>query len=117
MWPRPRRPRDQAPTPRAQRFLLNDERLAPVFAIAAERRVPILIHAGRGLPPIAADLAHLVDEYADAQLILAHAGISPPELGHQPTVFQLTGDQLRARAAASTTVRSRSASPMSCQPT
>jgi predicted TIM-barrel fold metal-dependent hydrolase len=62
--------------PRAQRFLLNDERLAPVFAIAAERRVPILIHAGRGLPPIAADLAHLVDEYPEAQLILAHAGIA-----------------------------------------
>jgi predicted TIM-barrel fold metal-dependent hydrolase len=62
--------------PRAQRFLLNDERLAPVFALAAERRVPILIHAGRGLPPIAADLAHLVDEYPEAQLILAHAGIA-----------------------------------------
>ncbi|HSS74278.1 MAG TPA: amidohydrolase family protein [Gaiellaceae bacterium] len=62
--------------PRAQRFLLDDERLAPVFAIAAERRVPILIHAGRGLPPIAADLAHLVDEYPEAQLILAHAGIA-----------------------------------------
>ena len=62
--------------PRAQRFLLNDERLAPVFAIAAERHVPILIHAGRGLPPIAADLAHLVDEYPEAQLILAHAGIA-----------------------------------------
>src|ERR1043166_5783321 len=37
--------------PRAQRFLLNDERLAPLFALAAERRVPILIHGGRGLPP------------------------------------------------------------------
>jgi hypothetical protein len=47
-----------------------------VFALAAERRVPILIHAGRGLPPIAADLAHLVDEYPEAQLILAHAGIA-----------------------------------------
>jgi predicted TIM-barrel fold metal-dependent hydrolase len=54
----------------------DDERLAPVFAIAAERRVPILIHAGRGLPPIAADLARLVDEYPEAQLILAHAGIA-----------------------------------------
>src|ERR687883_2039757 len=30
--------------PRAQRFLLNDERLDPIFALAAERRVPILIH-------------------------------------------------------------------------
>ena len=46
--------------PRAQRFLLNDERLAPIFAISAERRVPILIHGGRGLPPIAAGLASLV---------------------------------------------------------
>jgi hypothetical protein len=62
--------------PRAQKFLLNDERLAPVFELAAERRVPILIHGGRGLPPIADDLAHLVDRYQDAQLIVAHAGIA-----------------------------------------
>jgi uncharacterized protein len=62
--------------PRAQRFLLNDERLAPVFALAAERRVPILIHGGRGLPPIADDLSRLVEEYPDAQLIVAHAGIA-----------------------------------------
>src|SRR3954463_15904464 len=39
--------------PRAQRFTATDERLEPVFALAAERRVPILIHGGRGLPPIA----------------------------------------------------------------
>jgi len=62
--------------PRAQKFLLNDERLAPVFELAAERRVPILIHGGRGLPPIADDLARLVERYADAQLIVAHAGIA-----------------------------------------
>ena len=36
--------------PRAQKFLLTDERLAPVFEVAAERKVPILIHGGRGLP-------------------------------------------------------------------
>ena len=62
--------------PRAQKFLLDDERLAPVFAIAAERRVPILIHGGRGLPPIADNLARLVDAYPEAQLIIAHAGIA-----------------------------------------
>jgi hypothetical protein len=62
--------------PRAQRFLLNDERLAPVFAIAAERGVPILIHGGRGLPPIADNLARLVEAYPEAQLIIAHAGIA-----------------------------------------
>ncbi|HEY1564434.1 MAG TPA: amidohydrolase family protein [Gaiellaceae bacterium] len=62
--------------PRAQKFLLNDERLAPVFELAAERRVPILIHAGRGLPPIAEGLEKLFDAYPGAQLILAHAGIA-----------------------------------------
>jgi predicted TIM-barrel fold metal-dependent hydrolase len=62
--------------PRAQRFLLNDKRLAPVFELAAERRVPILIHGGRGLPPIASDLSRLVEAYPQAQLIVAHAGIA-----------------------------------------
>jgi uncharacterized protein len=61
--------------PRAQKFHLNDERLAPVFELAAERRVPILIHGGRGLPPIAAELADLVERY-DTQLIIAHCGIA-----------------------------------------
>ena len=62
--------------PRAQGFLLNDQRLAPVFALAAERRVPILIHGGRGLPPIADALRRLTDAYPEAQLIIAHGGIA-----------------------------------------
>ncbi len=62
--------------PRAQKFHSNDERLVPVFALAAERRVPILIHAGRGLPPIAEGLEKLVDDHPGSQLILAHAGIA-----------------------------------------
>jgi predicted TIM-barrel fold metal-dependent hydrolase len=62
--------------PRAQKFTAADERLAPVFEIAAERRVPILIHGGRGLPPIAAGLRRLVDRYPEASLIIAHAGIA-----------------------------------------
>jgi predicted TIM-barrel fold metal-dependent hydrolase len=62
--------------PRAQKFMLNDERLAPVFAIASERQVPILIHGGRGLPPIAEDLSRLVEDYPESQLIIAHAGIA-----------------------------------------
>jgi uncharacterized protein len=62
--------------PRAQKFLLDDERLTPVFEIAAERKVPILIHGGRGLPPIADHLAGLVARYPDATLIIAHAGIA-----------------------------------------
>jgi uncharacterized protein len=62
--------------PRAQKFMLTDERLAPIFGIAAERDVPILIHGGRGLPPIANDLARLVEQYPTVQLIVAHAGIA-----------------------------------------
>src|SRR5919204_4429737 len=62
--------------PRAQRFLLNDVRLEPVFALAAERRVPILIHGGPGLPPIADHLRRLVGPHPEAQLIIAHAGIA-----------------------------------------
>ena len=71
--------------PRAQRFALNDERLAPVFALAAERRVPILIHGGRGLPPIADHLRRLVDANPEAQLIIAHAGIA--DLGNLAACF------------------------------
>ena len=62
--------------PRAQGFLLNDERLAPIFALAAERRIPILIHGGRGLPPIADELRRLVEANPEAQLIIAHGGIA-----------------------------------------
>jgi predicted TIM-barrel fold metal-dependent hydrolase len=62
--------------PRAQSFLLNDDRLEPIFAVAADRRVPILIHGGRGLPPIADDLLHLVERHPESQLIIAHGGIA-----------------------------------------
>ena len=62
--------------PRAQKFLLDDERLSPIFEIAADRNVPVLIHGGRGLPPIADDLARVVDRYPKARLIVAHAGIA-----------------------------------------
>ncbi len=62
--------------PRAQGFLLDDHRLEPVFALAAERGVPILIHGGRGLPPIAEHLRKLHEAYPDASLIIAHAGIA-----------------------------------------
>jgi uncharacterized protein len=62
--------------PRAQAFALSDERLQPVFALAVERSVPILIHGGRGLPPIAEDLEALVRRNEGVRLIVAHAGIA-----------------------------------------
>jgi predicted TIM-barrel fold metal-dependent hydrolase len=62
--------------PRAQAFDFGEAALNPVFQLAAERRVPILIHGGRGLPPIADGLRALVDRYPEAALIIAHAGIA-----------------------------------------
>jgi predicted TIM-barrel fold metal-dependent hydrolase len=62
--------------PRAQKISLQDERLTPVFQLACDRNVPILIHGGRGLPPIGAHLHALVQRCAGVQLIVAHAGIA-----------------------------------------
>ena len=62
--------------PRAQKISLQDERLTPVFQLACARNVPILIHGGRGLPPIGAHLHALVERCAGVQLIIAHAGIA-----------------------------------------
>jgi uncharacterized protein len=62
--------------PRAQKFSVGDVRLDPIFALAVERDVPILIHGGRGLPPIADHLAALVERHAGVRLIIAHAGIA-----------------------------------------
>jgi predicted TIM-barrel fold metal-dependent hydrolase len=78
--------------PRAQAFALSDERLQPVFALAVERDVPILIHGGRGLPPIAEDLEALVRRNEGVRLIVAHAGIADMaglagRLGGIPGVF------------------------------
>jgi uncharacterized protein len=78
--------------PRAQAFALDDERLQPIFALAVERDVPILIHGGRGLPPIAQDLETLVKRNEGVRLIVAHAGIADMaglagRLGGIPGVF------------------------------
>jgi uncharacterized protein len=78
--------------PRAQAFALDDERLQPIFELAVERAVPILIHGGRGLPPIAGDLEALVKRNEGVQLIVAHAGIADMaalagRLGNIPGVF------------------------------
>jgi len=62
--------------PRAQRFSVGDDRLAPIFSLASERQVPILIHGGRGLPPIAEHLEKLVRSTDGVRLIIAHAGIA-----------------------------------------
>jgi predicted TIM-barrel fold metal-dependent hydrolase len=61
--------------PRAQDFVFDGPEMREVFALAEEARVPILIHAGRGLPPLADGLADLALRYPGAVLILAHGAI------------------------------------------
>ena len=65
--------------PRAQRFTVDDDRLEPVFALAEEHRLPVLIHAGRGMPPIGEHLAKVAARHPGAILILAHAAIVDQE--------------------------------------
>ena len=61
--------------PRAQDFDFDGKEMDEVFALAEMARVPILIHAGRGLPPLAEGLVDLALRHPDAVLILAHGAI------------------------------------------
>lgn len=61
--------------PRAEGFELSDAGVGEIFAFAHERRLPVLIHAGRGIPGLASDALAYAAEYPDARIILAHAGI------------------------------------------
>lgn len=61
--------------PRAERFELSAPSLEGVFALADERRLPVLIHAGRGIPTLGRDALELARRYPSARLILAHAAI------------------------------------------
>jgi uncharacterized protein len=96
--------------PRAQDFRFDGEQMDGVFALAEAARVPILIHAGRGLPPLADGLADLALRHPGAVLILAHGaicdqGILTSRLAEHPGVlydiscfFPLDVIELLARA-------------------
>jgi predicted TIM-barrel fold metal-dependent hydrolase len=62
--------------PRAERFTLSEPAVREIVALAHERRLPVLIHAGRGIPALGQDTVRLSGEFTDARLILAHAAIS-----------------------------------------
>jgi uncharacterized protein len=61
--------------PRAEGFTLDHPEVRKLAALAHERRLPILIHAGRGIPALGLHAVELAGEFPDARLILAHAGI------------------------------------------
>jgi predicted TIM-barrel fold metal-dependent hydrolase len=62
--------------PRAEAFTLSDPAVAALCALAADRRVPVLVHAGRGIPALGRDALGLCDRFPELALILAHAGVS-----------------------------------------
>lgn len=61
--------------PRAQNFQFDGPEMNDIFRFAEQAKVPILIHAGRGMPPVANGLADLAWHHPDAVLILAHGAI------------------------------------------
>jgi predicted TIM-barrel fold metal-dependent hydrolase len=62
--------------PRAQAFGLAGQ-VEPIFKVAEDARVPILIHAGRGLPDtFAAELVDVAHKHPGAGLIMAHVGVA-----------------------------------------
>ena len=61
--------------PRAEDFALDTPSLEPVFAMADERRLPVLVHAGRGIPALGAHAVAVCERHPGLRLILAHAGI------------------------------------------
>ena len=62
--------------PRAERFTLDHPALAAVFELADERRLPVMVHAGRGIPALGRHSVALTGRHPGMRLILAHAGIS-----------------------------------------
>jgi hypothetical protein len=61
--------------PRAEQFRLEEPETEPLFAVANERGVPVLVHAGRGIPALGADALDLAGRFPNARIILAHAGV------------------------------------------
>jgi len=61
--------------PRAESFTLDHDALDDLFALANERGVPVLVHAGRGIPALGRHALEACERFPALNLILAHAGI------------------------------------------
>jgi len=62
--------------PRGEAFALDNPALEPVFALAGERELPVLVHAGRGIPALGEVAVDLCERHPGLRLILAHAAIT-----------------------------------------
>ena len=54
--------------PRAEQFTMAEPGVRAIVEVAHERRVPVLIHAGRGIPALGRDTLSLSSEFPDARL-------------------------------------------------
>lgn len=78
--------------PRAEGFPLDTPELEPVFALAGERALPVLVHAGRGIPALGRHAVAVCERHPELRMILAHAGISDlawiwRHTGEHPNLF------------------------------
>lgn len=62
--------------PRAEQFAMSEPAVEDLARLAEARRVPVLIHAGRGIPALGRDTLALAERYPGARFILAHAAVS-----------------------------------------
>jgi uncharacterized protein len=62
--------------PRAEAFALDATGVRDIFTFAHEQRLPVLIHAGRGIPALGRHSLELASEFPDSRIILAHAAVS-----------------------------------------
>jgi len=62
--------------PRGEAFSVAHPTVAEVGRVAAAHGVPIIFHAGRGIPAIGDDVLRLVGSVEGLNVILGHAGIS-----------------------------------------
>jgi uncharacterized protein len=62
--------------PRSDDFLMGSPEAREIFAFAGERRLPVLVHAGRGIPALGRHTLEYSEEFPGARIILAHAAVS-----------------------------------------
>jgi len=62
--------------PRSEGFGMGDPGVDRVCGVAAASRVPVLIHAGRGMAPLGRPVIDLLDRHDGLTMILAHCAIS-----------------------------------------
>lgn len=62
--------------PRAEDFRLDHPNVEALLGVAAEARLPVLIHAGVGVGSFGSTILELAERHRGCPIVLAHAGIS-----------------------------------------